>query len=124
MLSPDAGTLIPYEYTIALAENAVDNGVEARNPHRHLHPPTCVRACLHTAYTRTRTRTRARTRKCTVGVSARRAPALLCRRRLSPPSPPPTPHHPPTHPRHPILSRCVRAARRRPWRAVPTACSR
>jgi hypothetical protein len=69
MLSPDAGTLIPYEYTIALAENAVDNGVEARNPHRHLHPPTCVRACLHTAYTRTRTR------KCTVGVSARGAPA-------------------------------------------------
>ena len=30
MLSPDAGTLIPYEYTIALAENAVDNGVEVR----------------------------------------------------------------------------------------------
>ena len=28
--SPDAGTLIPYEYTIALAENAVDNGVEVR----------------------------------------------------------------------------------------------
>jgi len=28
--SPDAGTLIPYEYTIALAENAADNGVEMR----------------------------------------------------------------------------------------------
>jgi L-2-hydroxyglutarate oxidase LhgO len=28
--SPDAGNLIPYEYTIALAENAVDNGVELR----------------------------------------------------------------------------------------------
>ena len=28
--SPDAGTLIPYEYTIALAENAADNGVEVR----------------------------------------------------------------------------------------------
>jgi len=28
LLSPDAGTLIPYEYTIALAENAADNGVE------------------------------------------------------------------------------------------------
>jgi L-2-hydroxyglutarate oxidase LhgO len=26
--SPDAGTITPYEYTIALAENAVDNGVE------------------------------------------------------------------------------------------------
>jgi len=30
LYSPDAGTLIPYEYTIALAENAVDNGVEVR----------------------------------------------------------------------------------------------
>ena len=30
LFSPDAGTLIPYEYTIALAENAVDNGVEVR----------------------------------------------------------------------------------------------
>ena len=30
LLSPDAGNLIPYEYTIALAENAVDNGVELR----------------------------------------------------------------------------------------------
>ena len=30
LFSPDAGTLIPYEYTIALAENAADNGVEAR----------------------------------------------------------------------------------------------
>jgi len=30
LFSPDAGTLIPYEYTIALAENAVDNGVEIR----------------------------------------------------------------------------------------------
>ena len=30
--SPDAGTLIPYEYTIALAENAADNGVEVRPP--------------------------------------------------------------------------------------------
>ena len=30
LLSPDAGTLIPYEYTIALAENAADNGVEVR----------------------------------------------------------------------------------------------
>ena len=28
LFSPDAGTLIPYEYTIALAENAADNGVE------------------------------------------------------------------------------------------------
>jgi L-2-hydroxyglutarate oxidase LhgO len=28
--SPDAGTITPYEYTIALAENAVDNGVELR----------------------------------------------------------------------------------------------
>ena len=31
LLSPDAGTLIPYEYNIALAENAADNGVEVRN---------------------------------------------------------------------------------------------
>lgn len=30
LFSPDAGTLTPYEYTIALAENAVDNGVEVR----------------------------------------------------------------------------------------------
>lgn len=30
LLSPDAGNLIPYEYTIALCENAVDNGVELR----------------------------------------------------------------------------------------------
>ena len=30
LLSPDAGTLIPYEYNIALAENAADNGVEVR----------------------------------------------------------------------------------------------
>ena len=28
--SPDAGNLIPYEYAIAMAENAVDNGVELR----------------------------------------------------------------------------------------------
>ena len=28
--SPDAGTVIPYEYAIALAENAADNGVEFR----------------------------------------------------------------------------------------------
>ena len=28
--SPDAGTITPYEYTIALAENAVANGVEIR----------------------------------------------------------------------------------------------
>ena len=28
--SPDAGNLIPYEYTIAAMENAVDNGVEVR----------------------------------------------------------------------------------------------
>jgi hypothetical protein len=28
--SPDAGTVVPYEYAIALAENAVDNGVEIR----------------------------------------------------------------------------------------------
>ena len=28
--APDAGTIIPYEYTIALAENAADNGVEVR----------------------------------------------------------------------------------------------
>lgn len=30
LLAPDAGNLIPYEYTIALAENAVDNGVELK----------------------------------------------------------------------------------------------
>ena len=30
LYSPDAGTITPYEYTIALAENAVDNGVELR----------------------------------------------------------------------------------------------
>jgi len=30
LLSPDAGTIVPYEYTIALAENACDNGVEVR----------------------------------------------------------------------------------------------
>jgi hypothetical protein len=30
LYSPDAGNVIPYEYTIALAENAVDNGVELR----------------------------------------------------------------------------------------------
>lgn len=30
LLAPDAGNLIPYEYTIAMAENAVDNGVELR----------------------------------------------------------------------------------------------
>jgi L-2-hydroxyglutarate oxidase LhgO len=30
LLSPDAGNLIPYEYTIACIENAVDNGVELR----------------------------------------------------------------------------------------------
>ena len=30
LFSPDAGTLIPYEYAIALAENAADNGVEVR----------------------------------------------------------------------------------------------
>ena len=30
LLSPDAGNLIPYEYAIAMAENAVDNGVELR----------------------------------------------------------------------------------------------
>jgi len=30
LYSPDAGTIIPYEYTIALAESAVDNGVEVR----------------------------------------------------------------------------------------------
>jgi glycerol-3-phosphate dehydrogenase len=30
LFSPDAGTLTPYEYTIALAENAVDNGVDLR----------------------------------------------------------------------------------------------
>ena len=30
LLAPDAGTLTPYEYTIALAENAADNGVEFR----------------------------------------------------------------------------------------------
>merc|ERR1719421_552621 len=30
LYSPDAGTLIPYEYTIALAENAADNGVKVR----------------------------------------------------------------------------------------------
>jgi len=28
--SPDAGTVVPYEFTIALAENAADNGVEFR----------------------------------------------------------------------------------------------
>jgi L-2-hydroxyglutarate oxidase LhgO len=30
LYSPDAGSLIPYEFTIALAENAADNGVEFR----------------------------------------------------------------------------------------------
>lgn len=30
LYSPDAGNIIPYEYTIALAENAVENGVEIR----------------------------------------------------------------------------------------------
>ena len=30
LFSPDAATLTPYEFTIALAENAVDNGVELR----------------------------------------------------------------------------------------------
>jgi glycerol-3-phosphate dehydrogenase len=30
LYSPDAGNVIPYEYTVALAENAVDNGVELR----------------------------------------------------------------------------------------------
>jgi glycerol-3-phosphate dehydrogenase len=30
LYSPDAGIVIPYEYTIALAENAADNGVEVR----------------------------------------------------------------------------------------------
>jgi hypothetical protein len=30
LYSPDAGNMIPYEYAIALAENAVDNGVELR----------------------------------------------------------------------------------------------
>jgi glycerol-3-phosphate dehydrogenase len=31
LYSPDAGNVIPYEYNIALAENAIDNGVELRN---------------------------------------------------------------------------------------------
>lgn len=30
LLAPDAGSLIPYEYAVALAENAADNGVEFR----------------------------------------------------------------------------------------------
>ena len=30
LLAPDAGNVIPYEYAIALCENAVDNGVELR----------------------------------------------------------------------------------------------
>lgn len=30
LVAPDAGNLIPYEYAIALAENAADNGVEVR----------------------------------------------------------------------------------------------
>jgi glycerol-3-phosphate dehydrogenase len=30
LYAPDAGNLIPYEYAIALCENAVDNGVELR----------------------------------------------------------------------------------------------
>jgi glycine/D-amino acid oxidase-like deaminating enzyme len=30
LYSPDAGNVIPYEFTIALAENSVDNGVELR----------------------------------------------------------------------------------------------
>lgn len=30
LYAPDAGNMIPYEYAIALAENAVDNGVELR----------------------------------------------------------------------------------------------
>ena len=28
LYSPDAGTVVPYEFAIALCENAVDNGVE------------------------------------------------------------------------------------------------
>ena len=30
LYAPDAGNVIPYEYTIALAENAVDNGIDLR----------------------------------------------------------------------------------------------
>ena len=30
LLCPDAGSVIPFEYAVALAENAVDNGVELR----------------------------------------------------------------------------------------------
>mmetsp|Transcript_54627 Transcript_54627/g.163240 ORF Transcript_54627/g.163240 Transcript_54627/m.163240 type:complete len:736 (-) Transcript_54627:399-2606(-) len=30
LLAPDAGNVIPYEFAVALAENAVDNGVEVR----------------------------------------------------------------------------------------------
>lgn len=30
LFAPDAGSVIPFEYAIALAENAVDNGVELR----------------------------------------------------------------------------------------------
>ena len=33
LYSPDAGTVTPYEYAIALAENAADNGVEIKTRH-------------------------------------------------------------------------------------------
>ena len=36
LYSPDAGNMIPYEYAIALAENAVDNGVELRIRSHHI----------------------------------------------------------------------------------------
>jgi hypothetical protein len=41
LFSPDAGTLTPYEFTIALAENRVDNGVELRL--RPARPPLPLR---------------------------------------------------------------------------------
>lgn len=40
LYSPDAGNMIPYEYAIALAENAVDNGVELRIRSRNLFTST------------------------------------------------------------------------------------
>ncbi len=37
LLAPDAGNLIPYEFAIALAENAVDNGVELRIRYKYVY---------------------------------------------------------------------------------------
>ena len=77
MLSPDAGTLIPYEYTIALAENAVDNGVEARTPTGTCtHPHACVRACTRRTRARARARARAHARASAPWESLHEGPLL------------------------------------------------